>query len=122
MVLVTCSVGRRERPSRGWSMLQKPTFSCAKAPRVAASFQLEWRDFDYARILDELAQQALEVFAVERSVFEGHGELDQQGAEQSSVAMASRPSRVGRSSSSVGRMVAAEVGSMTAIGEWVKAR
>ena len=32
--------------------------------------------FDDARIFDELTEQAVEIFAIERSVFEGDGKLD----------------------------------------------
>src|SRR5207248_1591207 len=37
--------------------------------------------FDHARIFDELAQQAIEIFAVQRGIFERHGKLDEQRAQ-----------------------------------------
>ena len=37
--------------------------------------------FDHARVLDELAQEPLEILAVEARVFEGHWELDQERAQ-----------------------------------------
>ena len=41
--------------------------------------------FDDARIFDELAQEPIEIFAIERSVFERQGELNEEGAEASVI-------------------------------------
>ena len=75
--------------------------------------------FDHARILDELPQQPFEIFAVQARVFERNRKLDQQRAEFSLGGDRVQPFAGQRSSSSFGRMVAAEVGPTTAIGECV---
>src|SRR5580700_5203883 len=78
--------------------------------------------FDHPRIFDELAQQPLQILAVQTCVFERGGNWISSAPSLPSAASESRPSRARRSSWSFGRMLAAEVGSITASGECVNER
>ena len=62
-------------------MLQKPTFLCGECGQRFRVVPTGVAHLDDARILDELAQQAVEIFAIQRSVFERNRELDEQRAE-----------------------------------------
>ncbi len=66
-------------------MLQKPSILLGKRGQRCGVVPAGVAHFHHSRIFDELAQQALQIIAVERGVFERHGELDQQRAEVSFV-------------------------------------
>ena len=66
-------------------MLQKATFWWANEARVSAIVPAGVAHFDDARIFDELAQQPVEIFAVQRSVFERQGKLNEERAEASVI-------------------------------------
>src|SRR2546423_14720912 len=103
-------------------MLQKPTPFWVKEASVAASFQLEWRT-STTRGYSMNWRSRRSRYSRFREVFlNDTGNWMSNAPSLPSLARASRPSRVRASSSSVGRIVAAEVGSMTEIGEWVKER
>src|SRR5437762_9824141 len=79
-------------------------------------------DFHHAWILNELPRQVLHILAVERRVLERDGKLNEQRAQPALACKRFKSSRASCSSSSFGRMLAAEVGSMMARGLWVKER
>ena len=103
-------------------MLQKPTLWRMNSAMRFRLVPALMPHFDHARILDELPQQLLQVFAVQAGVLERDGELDEQRAQ-----LAFRGQRVQTFAGKpfvlvIGRMLAAEVGSITASGEWVNDR
>ena len=64
-------------------MLQKPTSLLRECSESFSIVPTGVPYFNHAGIFDELAQQPVEIFAVERSILERHGKLDQQRAQPS---------------------------------------
>src|SRR5208282_1608394 len=77
---------------------------------------------DHARILDELPQQLLDILRFRLVFLKETGNWMSRAPSFPSAASESSPSRARRSSLSFGRILAADVGSITASGECVNDR